>query len=130
MATPKIPTPQKAVPPIDAGTAGDDLVAAVNDRLRRIAMLSGNTTTTTVVNPTSGAGGNWAYETPIGTLGTTATFTLSHPPNPATSLELKLNGVVQHQGGTFPGTYTLSGNTITYNTAPISSDWHFAGYSY
>lgn len=67
-------------------------------------------------------------ETPSGTLnGTNGTFTLAHAPNPAASLELYLNGVLQ-----IPGVnYTLSGTTITFLThVPASTSTLRAWYRY
>ena len=54
----KTPSLQSAIPPIQAGTAGDDMVEAVNDRLRRIQLTQGSQqqTTTTVVRSTGTSG--------------------------------------------------------------------------
>lgn len=49
--------------------------------------------------------------------GMNVTFTLANAPNPAASLLLSLNGMLQHQGIGFD--YTLSGNTITMSLAPV-----------
>lgn len=55
---------------------------------------------------------------PTGTVdGVNVTFTLPSAPNPASSLELVLNGLVQTSGGS-GGDFNLTGSTITYNTAP------------
>jgi hypothetical protein len=70
-------------------------------------------------------------ETPSGAInGSNMTYTLTYTPNPASSLELFVNGVLQLPGVDF----TLSGNIITY-TNPLSvsglpaiSDWHRAWY--
>lgn len=54
-------------------------------------------------------------ETPTGTIdGANNIFSLSHIPNPQTSLLLWLNGVYQTQGTD----YTLSGQTITFTIPP------------
>jgi len=55
-------------------------------------------------------------ETPLGTVdGANATFTLGAAPNPAGSLKLFRNGLLQKQGLD----YTLTGNTITFLGAAI-----------
>lgn len=70
------------------------------------------------------------FETPSGALnGTNQTFTLAHPPSPAGSLQLYLNGDLQLSGID----YTLSGSTVTLlvahpNTA--QGDWLRASYRY
>jgi len=63
-------------------------------------------------------GGYFIYnETPSGTIdGVNATFTLSKTPNPTASLTLTLNGQVLIQGSD----YTLSGDTITMTTIPLT----------
>ena len=59
-------------------------------------------------------------ETPAGVLnGVNTTFTLANTPVTG-SEEVYLNGILQEPGGT--DDYTISGLTITYNTAPISTD--------
>lgn len=59
-------------------------------------------------------------ETPSGALnGVNVTFTLANTPITG-SEEVYLNGVLQEPGGT--NDYTISGLTITYTTAPISTD--------
>jgi len=69
-------------------------------------------------------------ETPSGLLdGTNQTFTVAHPPSPAASLKLYLNGDLQLDGVD----YTLAGSTIalliaTPNTA--QGDWLRASYRY
>ena len=66
-------------------------------------------------------------ETPTGSLnGTNVTFTLAHAPDPPTCLQLVLNGIIQRPGVD----YTLSGLTVTYANAPISTDTHLASYRY
>jgi len=58
-------------------------------------------------------------ETPSGAFnGINATYTLAHTPLAGTLL-LFLNGQFQHPGLT--ADYTLSGSTITYNTAPSAN---------
>jgi len=60
--------------------------------------------------------GNYQNETPSGSInGSNQTFTLSATPSPASSLKLYVNGQLMASGGE---DYTLSGNTITFNTAP------------
>lgn len=66
----------------------------------------------------SAAGGpNFADdETPSGTInGVNKIFTLAHSPNPAGSLLLSNNGLVQDAGG---NDYTLVGSTVTFVVAP------------
>ena len=60
------------------------------------------------------AGTFWVVETPIGSInGSNVTFTLSEAPNPASSLELEVNGqdLKQDTG------YTISGDTLTMEFA-------------
>lgn len=58
-------------------------------------------------------------ETPTGTVdGSNPTFTLSSTPNPATSIEVKLNGMVL----TYGTGYTLSGATLTMVNIPQVGD--------
>ena len=72
-----------------------------------------------VVNVKSGGGSSLTAqykETPSGTVnGTNVTFTLTYTPNPALSLDLYTNGVLQIAGTAF----TLSGGTITYASGHI-----------
>jgi hypothetical protein len=64
---------------------------------------------------------------PTGTInGSNAVFTLPSTPNPAGSLQLFRNGVLQTAG--MSADYTLSAATITYNAAPITGDTHVASY--
>jgi hypothetical protein len=71
---------------------------------------------------TEGGGGGGSFgsfvdaETPAGAVnGSNAVFLLSQAPNPATSLQLTKNGVVQQAGVNF----TLSGATITFLSGSI-----------
>jgi len=60
-------------------------------------------------------------ETPSGALnGVNVTFTLANASIVAGSEEVYLNGILQEPGGS--DDYTISGVTITYNTAPLSTD--------
>jgi hypothetical protein len=77
----------------------------------------------------SGLTGVVTEEIPSGTLnGTNPTFTLAHEPNPPSSAKLYLNGLRLLKGTA----YTVSGNTITYETTsiPLSGDIHFIDYFY
>ena len=66
-------------------------------------------------------------ETPTGDLdGVDVTYTLANTPSPAASLKVYLNGVRQNEGGS--NDYTLSGSTITFASAPISTDVILADY--
>lgn len=73
-------------------------------------------------------------ETPSGTInGSNTDFTLLAAPDPALGLILALNGALQFQraaGSTDVGWYSLSGNTITYEVAPVTGDVHRAWYWY
>jgi hypothetical protein len=67
-------------------------------------------------------------ETPAGTIdGVNAVFTLAHSPNPAGSLELFKNGLVQRPAG---ADYTLAGSTITFVTPPAALSTLVAWYRY
>lgn len=67
-------------------------------------------------------------ETPTGTINSSnAVFTLAHAPNPASSLELYLNGILQTAGGV---DYTLASATITYVVAPGTGSTHVAWYRF
>ncbi len=63
---------------------------------------------------------------PSGTVdGNNAIFTVPSIPNPAGSLQLFRNGVLQQAGGI---DYTLASATITYVTAPLLGDTHVCSY--
>lgn len=67
-----------------------------------------------------GTPGNGGYtaDRPAGTInGTNATFTLSFTPNPASSLLLARNGLIEQQG--VGADYLLMGSTITFFSASI-----------
>lgn len=65
-------------------------------------------------------------EVPSGTVnGSNATFTLAGTPNPAGSLELKVNGQYLKAGGV---DFTLAAATITMVTAPPTGSIILAGY--
>lgn len=67
-------------------------------------------------------------EVPTGTInGVNAVFTLSQPPSPALSLQLVRNGLALRGSGF---DYTLTGSTVTYNTAPSTGDTHECWYRY
>jgi hypothetical protein len=66
-------------------------------------------------------------EVPSGSAnGLNTAFTLAHSPNPASSLQLFLNGVKQKAGVDF----TLSGSSITYTVAPANGGVLEAYYRY
>jgi len=66
-------------------------------------------------------------EVPTGTInGSNAEFTLAQTPATG-SLHLYLNGVRQVAGGV---DYSLTTNTITYVSAPVTGDTHLADYRY
>lgn len=67
--------------------------------------------------------------TPAGAVdGSNYSFTLPQPPNPAASLKLYLNSLLQEEGT--PGDYTLSGTTITFASAPPLGSTIAAFYRY
>ncbi len=67
-------------------------------------------------------------ETPAGTInGTNKVFTLAESPDPDLSLRLYLNGSYQSPAGE---DYTLSGITITFVNAPLTSSVLRAFYRY
>jgi hypothetical protein len=58
-------------------------------------------------------------EVPIGEVNKrNAIFTLAHAPNPASSLRVYFNGLLQR----VTADYTLSGKTITFTTAPDTGE--------
>ena len=60
-------------------------------------------------------------ETPTGLInGVNVTYTLSASPNPANSLQVLVNGLLQREGA--GQCYTLSGTTLTLNTALLTGD--------
>lgn len=66
-------------------------------------------------------------ETPSGTVnGANTTFTLAATPNPSDSLRFYVNGQLLEQGA--GNDYTLSGATITTNTAPPTGSILIANY--
>ena len=65
----------------------------------------------------------WKEETPSGTInGSNVTFTLSSVPYDVATLDLTLDGMAQVNGIHF----TIAGLTITFATAPASSQDLFA----
>lgn len=78
----------------------------------------------------AGAGPQFAFadaEIPSGVVnGVNKVFTLAHAPNPPLSLQLVMNGAVQEMTADF----SLSGNTITFVTAPPSLSNLEARYRY
>lgn len=92
---------------------------------------SGGTLNTTAIVwfqiPTTGlSSSNFVdKETPSGTInGSNVTFTLAYTPISG-SEHLYLNGVLQEDGG---NDYGISGNTITYVTAPLTGEKHKCSY--
>lgn len=71
--------------------------------------------------------GTYQNETPSGTVnGSNTTFTLAASPSPAASLHLTVNGALQQEGA--GNDFTLSGNTITFNNAPLTGSIILATY--
>ena len=67
-------------------------------------------------------------ETPSGTIdGVNPTFTLAHTPNPASSLKLRLNGLILKSGAS--NDYVLSGAIITMANIPQPGDSLVASYT-
>lgn len=60
--------------------------------------------------------------------GTNFTFSLAHPPLPASSLMFFVNGVLQMQGGS--SDYTLSGSSVVLSVPPRSGSNVLATYPY
>jgi hypothetical protein len=90
----------------------------------------------TSVNPytwisvsSGGIGPNFSdAEVPSGAInGVNTVFNLVNSPNPAKSLSLYLNGVIQTGGGI---DYTLAGATITFVVAPATGDTIIAWYRF
>jgi hypothetical protein len=111
------------------GTSYSPSAAAWIDASGNIGAVTGNPTNCVYVNGTSGAcgsgGGNTVSvafidaATPSGLVnGINNTFTLAQAPNPASSLEIFLNGVLQEA----PSDYTLSGSTLTFTDIPMADD--------
>jgi Abnormal spindle-like microcephaly-assoc'd, ASPM-SPD-2-Hydin len=74
-----------------------------------LAASTGNTVNVTFIDA----------ETPGGAMnGANAAFTLAQTPNPAPSLEIFRNGILQHASND----YTLSGSTITFTNIPLAAD--------
>jgi len=66
-------------------------------------------------------------ETPAGTQdGANTSFSLINVPNPASSLNLSVNGQVVTPGGV---DYTLTGSAIEFNLAPFAEDVIRADYT-
>lgn len=84
--------------------------------------------------PGTGGGGTVpsfaSAEIPSGTInGINVTFTLANTPSPAGSLQLFLNGSLQEDGGV-GNDFSLSGDTITFNSAPLAGSSLIAYYMY
>lgn len=121
----------------NAGTNGKLVIAPVAGTTNN-PQFDGSAVTTTrtytlpdasgTVQLTSGTGNFVDNETPSGTIdGANVTFTLAHAPNPASSLQLILNGAYQTAVG---ADYTLSTLTITFNSAPVNGSVLRAFYRY
>ena len=82
-----------------------------------------------VTETISGSAVNFAdNETPSGTInGSNTAFTLANTPNPTASLKVSLNGFLQSASGV---DYSLSGTTITFNTAPRTGSILRVSYRY
>lgn len=103
----------------DANFVTTLLGVSSSDGTTPITVYADPTTHRLLVDLASGAGTAVNDETPSGAFdGVNKTFTLAHTPLSGTLL-LFLNGQFQHPG--VSADYTLSGNTITYNSAPSSA---------
>lgn len=82
-------------------------------------------------NIPGGSGAVWITESVTGIIdGANKTFTISHTPVSG-SLQLRIDRQPQEQGASLD--YTISGSTITYNTAPdasLAGQPHVATYQY
>ena len=88
---------------------------------------TGDQMNVSISSTASGGGTAVAEEVPSGTInGSNVTFTVAHTPLAGT-FRLYLNGTRQQAGG---GDYSLSGTTITFNTAPQTGSVLFVDYSY
>lgn len=80
-----------------------------------------NTGAVTITSTALGSSGHFVTrEVPSGTInGSTTVFTLANTPISGTE-EVFLNGILQNLG--VSNDYTISGGTITFNTAPLTGD--------
>lgn len=120
-----------AISKLSTGTNAQIIIS--NGSTNQWETVSGDATITNagVVSISGGLSNHLAWnETPGGTPnGTLVTFTLAHSPSASgADLMLFLNGLLQKQGLSFD--YTISGSTITYNTAPQTNDVLLATYQY
>lgn len=105
--------------PLFIAVANSVQVTAINDV--RVTYTSAGGIAATVPNFADS-------ETPSGAINSINTvYSLAHAPNPAASLALFLNGLLQQAGGF---DYTLAGSTITMNSAPQTGDTLVAYYRY
>lgn len=91
----------------------------------------GDGSVNTLIGPTGGGGGATIsfMETPTGAIdGVNTTYTLANTPDPSVALMLFLNGLLQSEGGS--NDFTISGDTITMNAAPVAGDTITATYPY
>lgn len=90
-----------------------------------------STSTLLVFNGTSWSpvvSGAIQAEVPSGAInGSNTTYILTYAPYPVASMELYINGVFQIPGGV---NYTLTGTTITMNTAPNTGSTVYAKYNF
>ena len=107
---------------------------SITDDLESIDFEGGGVTGAAVGNDVTetiptGAGLTFSdNETPSGTInGSNTAFTLANTPNPTASLKASLNGFLQSASGV---DYSLSGTTITFNTAPRTGSILRVSYRY
>jgi hypothetical protein len=109
----------------------------LNSSQTRLNLVGGTNITLTdvgngniIIAASGGAGANINFAdaiVPTGNInGNTTIFTLPNSPNPSNSVQLFLNGVLQSN----PGDFSITGNTITYVRAPISTSKHISYYRF
>ena len=105
--------------PLATVVAAGGVITAINDK-RAWLLIDADSTGLTNSNIVDN-------ETPSGDLdGVDVTYTLAFAPSPTDSLHLYLNGIRQKSGA--GNDYTLSGSTITFAVAPVSTDVILADY--
>lgn len=95
---------------------GSSFIWEDRELLMRVLEVTVNCTKLKQLDYTETSGGEVSNETPAGVIdGTNKTFTFANTPNPATSLEVYLNGMYM----TPDVDYTLTDDTIVFVEAPV-----------